>query len=277
MSTISGYPVETIAKATSGPVYLQIYLLAGRGPGEATIERARAAGYKGLFLTIDTPCAGMRERDPRNGMKELMGNNVFAQLKYLPDIMAHPRWLANYLLGGGMKRLPNVKLEDGTHFQLTDVAKALETSVVTWEDLKWIRAQWKGSITIKGVLTDDDARRARDLGADAVVVSNHGGRQLDQVASGLGALPEVVAAVGKEMDVLMDGGIRRGADIVKAMALGAKGVMIGRGYAYGMAAAGEAGIDRALEIFHADLVRTMKLLGCASVADLDGSYIQKRG
>ena len=277
MSTISGYPVETIAKASGGPVYLQIYLLAGRGPGEATIERARAAGYKGLFLTIDTPVAGMRERDPRNGMKELMGNNVFAQLKYYPNIMAHPRWLVNYLLGGGMKRLPNVKLADGTHFQLTDVAKALETSVVTWEDLKWIRAQWKGSITIKGVLTDDDARRARDLGAEAVVVSNHGGRQLDQVASGLGALPEVVAAVGKEMDVLMDGGIRRGADIVKALALGAKGVMIGRGYAYGMAAAGQAGIERALEIFRADLSRTMKLLGCKSLAELDASYIQKRG
>lgn len=277
MSTISGYAVETIAQNASGPLFLQIYLLAGRGPGEATIERARAAGYKGLFLTIDTPCAGMRERDPRNGMKELMGRNIFAQLKYLPNIMAHPSWLVNYLVGGGMKTLPNVKLPDGTHFQLTDVAKALETSVVTWEDLKWIRAQWKGSITIKGVLTDDDARRARDLGAEAVVVSNHGGRQLDQVASGLGALPEVVAAVGKEMDVLMDGGIRRGADIVKALALGAKGVMIGRGYAYGMAAAGEAGIERALEIFRADLLRTMKLLGCKSVAEIDASYIQKRG
>jgi L-lactate dehydrogenase (cytochrome) len=148
--------------------------------------------------------------------------------------------------------------------------------VVTWQDLKWIRAQWKGPIAVKGVLTGDDALSARDLGASAVVVSNHGGRQLDQVASGLAALPEVVAAVGNEMEVLVDGGIRRGADIVKALALGAKAVMLGRGYAYGMAAAGEAGIDRALEIFHADLMRTMKLLGCASVAALDSSYIQKR-
>jgi isopentenyl diphosphate isomerase/L-lactate dehydrogenase-like FMN-dependent dehydrogenase len=126
------------------------------------------------------------------------------------------------------------------------------------------------------VLTGDDALRARDLGATAVVVSNHGGRQLDQVASGLAALPEVVRAVGDQMEVLVDGGIRRGADIVKALALGARAVMLGRGYAYGMAAAGEAGIDRALNIFHADLVRTMKLLGCPSIGVLDSSYIQKR-
>src|SRR5581483_8258987 len=120
-------------------LFFQVYLLAGREPGEAMLERAAKAGYKGLFLTIDTPVAGMRERDPRNGMKELMGRNIFAQLKYLPNIMAHPHWLADYLMGGGMKRLPNVILPDGSHFQLTDVAKALETSVVTWEDLAWIR------------------------------------------------------------------------------------------------------------------------------------------
>jgi len=276
MSTISGYALETIAQSTAAPLFFQVYLLAGRKAGEASIERARAAGYKGLFLTIDTPVAGMRERDPRNGMKELMGQNPFAKLKYLPDIIAHPSWLVNYLLGGGMKTLPNVITPDGKRFQLTDVAKALETSVVTWEDLKWIRQLWKGPIAIKGVLTREDARRALELGANAVVVSNHGGRQLDQVATGLEALPEVVAAVGSQMDVLVDGGIRRGGDIVKALALGAKAVMLGRGYAYGMAAAGEPGIDRALEIFRADLLRTMKLLGCRSVAELDASYIQKR-
>ncbi len=276
MSTISGYSLETIAQSTTAPLFFQVYLLAGREAGEASIARAKAAGYKALFLTIDTPVAGMRERDPRNGMKQLMGSNPFAMLPYLPNILAHPGWLVDYLLNGGMKRLPNVILPDGKGFQLTDVAKALETSVVTWDDLKWIRDAWKGPIAIKGILTAEDARRARDLGASALVVSNHGGRQLDQVASGLAALPEVVAAVGKEMEVLMDGGIRRGGDIVKALCLGAKGVLIGRGYAYGMAAAGEAGIDRALEIFRADLLRTMKLIGCRSVAGLDSSYIQKR-
>ena len=276
MSTISGYSLETIAQSTTAPLFFQVYLLAGREAGEASIERARAAGYKGLFLTIDTPVAGMRERDPRNGMKQLMGNNPFPKLKYLPNILLHPGWVMNYMAGGGMKRLSNVIMPDGKGFELTDVAKALETSVVTWEDLKWIREQWKGSITIKGILTDDDARRAADHGANAVVVSNHGGRQLDQVATGLGALPEVVHAVGGQMEVLMDGGIRRGGDIVKALCMGARAVMLGRGYAYGMAAAGEAGIDRALEIFRADLLRTMKLLGCKSVAELDASYIQKR-
>ncbi len=274
-STISGYSVEEISKNSTCPLFFQVYLLGGRAPGELSIDRAAKAGYKGLFLTIDTPVAGMRERDPRNGMKQLMGSNPFAMLPYLPNIIAHPSWLVDYLIGGGMKRLPNVRMPDGTHFALTDVAKALETSVVTWDDLKWIRAQWKGSITIKGLLTAEDALKARDLGCDGVVVSNHGGRQLDQVASGLGALPEVVAAVGKDMDVLMDGGIRRGSDIVKAMALGAKGVLVGRGYAYGMAAAGQAGIERALEIFRTDLIRTMKLLGCNAVTQLDASYIQK--
>ena len=274
-STISGYSVEEISRNSTSPLFFQVYLLGGRAPGELSIDRAAKAGYKGLFLTIDTPVAGMRERDPRNGMKELMGNNIFAQAKYLPNIIAHPSWLVDYLLGGGMKRLPNVIMPDGSHFALTDVAKALETSVVTWDDLKWIRALWKGTITIKGLLTADDALKARDLGCDGVVVSNHGGRQLDQVASGLGALPEVVAAVGKDMDVLMDGGIRRGGDIIKA-ALGAKGVLVGRGYAYGMAAAGQAGIERALEIFRTDLTRTMKLLGCNSVSELDASYLQKR-
>jgi L-lactate dehydrogenase (cytochrome) len=276
LSTISGYSLETIAAAATAPLFLQVYLLGGRAAGEATLRRAAAAGYKGLFLTIDTPVAGMRERDTRNGMKELMGNDVLAKLKYLPDFFAHPRWLVKYLLDSKMKTLPNVILPDGKPFALTDVGKALETSVVTWEDLKWIRETWPGPIAVKGVLTGDDARRARDEGAHAVVVSNHGGRQLDRVATGLEALPEVVAAVGGEMEVLMDGGIRRGGDIVKALALGAKAVLLGRGYAYGMAAAGEAGIDRALEIFQADLLRTMKLLGCASVADLNASYIQKR-
>jgi L-lactate dehydrogenase (cytochrome) len=276
MSTISGYALEEIAAAAAAPLFLQIYLLAGREAGEKTLERAAAAGYKGLFLTVDTPVAGMRERDFRNGARELMGPSLSAKLRYLPDVLAHPRWLLGYLRDGRMKTLPNVVTPDGAHFPLTDVAKALETSVVTWEDLKWIRAQWKGPIAIKGVLTGDDASRARDLGATAVVVSNHGGRQLDPVASGMEALPEVVAAVGRDLEVIMDGGIRRGGDIVKALALGAKAVMLGRGYAYGMAAAGEKGIDRALAIFHADLVRTMRLLGCASVTDLDASYIQKR-
>ena len=154
-----------------------------------------------------------------------------------------------------------------------DVGRALEQSVVSWSDFAWIRDLWKGPIMVKGVLTSDDAHRAVDAGASAVVVSNHGGRQLDGVAATLHALPEVVSAVGDRIEVLVDGGIRRGGDIVKAMCLGARAVLVGRAYAYGLAAAGEAGVQRAIDILQTDLVRTLKLLGCKSVSELDRSYI----
>jgi len=274
LSTISGARMEDLA-ATGTPVFMQIYLLAGREAGEATLARAEACGVKGLFLTVDTPVAGLRERDFRNGMNELMGRDVFAKLPYVADLLVHPGWLASYLGGARMTHLQNVVTEEGP-LPLSDVAKVLSRSVVTWDDLAWIRRQWKGPIAIKGILTGDDARRACDGGAQAVVVSNHGGRQLDGVAASLDALPEVVRAVGERCEVLMDGGIRRGCDIVKALALGAHAVLIGRGYAYGLAAGGEPGVDRALAILRADLVRTMKLLGCASLVDLDESFLQRR-
>jgi isopentenyl diphosphate isomerase/L-lactate dehydrogenase-like FMN-dependent dehydrogenase len=275
LSTISGTRMEDVA-ATGVKLFMQIYLLAGREAGEATLERARATGVKGLFLTIDTPVAGLRERDFRNGMHQLLGRNHFAKLRYLPDVLAHPGWVAAYLMGARMPSLPNVVVPGEGPLAMTDVAKTLQHSVVTWEDLRWIRAQWKGPIAIKGVLTAEDARRAVDGGADAVVVSNHGGRQLDGVAAGLDALPEVAGAVGGQCEVLMDGGVRRGADIVKALALGARAVLLGRGMAYGLAAGGEKGVDRALAIFHADLVRTMKLLGCSSIAELGPNCLQRR-
>ncbi len=274
LSTISGARLEDFA-ATGTPVFMQIYLLAGREAGEATLARAEAAGVKGLFLTIDTPVAGLRERDFRNGMNQLMGRNLFAKLPYVFDVLMHPGWIASYIGGARMSYLPNVVTKDGP-LPLDDVAKVLARSVVTWGDLAWIRKQWKGPIAIKGVLTGDDARRAVDGGAEAVVVSNHGGRQLDGVAASLDALPEVARAVGQQCQVLMDGGIRRGADIAKALALGAHAVLIGRGYAYGLAAGGERGVDRALTILRADLVRTMKLLGCPSLAELNESYLQRR-
>ena len=157
--------------------------------------------------------------------------------------------------------------------ELVDVGAALARSAVTWDDLRWIRKLWPGLLVIKGVLTGDDARRAMDEGAAAVVVSNHGGRQLDGVRASLRALPEVVAAVNGQVEVLMDGGIRRGTDIVKAICLGARAVLCGRAYAYGLAAAGQAGVTRALEILRADVERTLRLLGCPSVAALDRSYI----
>jgi L-lactate dehydrogenase (cytochrome) len=158
--------------------------------------------------------------------------------------------------------------------EMVDVGAALARAVVTWDDLSWIRKLWTGPIVIKGVLIGDDARRAVDVGASAVVVSNHGGRQLDCVATGLGALPEVVAAANGQIDVLMDGGIRRGSDVVKALCLGAKAVLAGRAYAYGLGAAGEAGVTRALQILKEGVERTMRLLGCGCVCDLNPSYLE---
>ncbi len=274
LSTISGHRLEDVKAASTGPVCFQLYLMGGREASEAVIERARVAGCAALVITVDTPIAGLRERDLRNGMKELLGGSVISKIPYLGQMMARPGWIISYLRDGGLSRLPNVVLPGSGPMELVDVGAALARSAVTWEDLGWIRKQWPGVLVVKGLLRGDDARRAVDEGAAAVVVSNHGGRQLDCVSASLRALPEVVAAVNGQVEVLMDGGVRRGSDIVKAICLGAKAVLCGRAYAYGLAAAGEAGVARALEILRADVDRTLKLLGCTSIAELDRSYVE---
>ena len=273
LSTISAHKLENVRAATKGPAWYQLYLLGGRAAAEAGIERARKAGFSALVITVDTPVAGMRERDPRNGMKQLLGSSLLAKLPFLPEIVAHPRWLARFLADGGVPKLENIVLPGQGPMKLIDVGSALAETAVSWDDLKWIRKVWDGPILMKGILTGDDASRAADEGAVAVIVSNHGGRQLDCVYPAIRALPEVVTAVGGKIEVLMDGGIRRGSDIVKAICLGAKAVLIGRAYAYGMAAAGYPGVVRALEILRADVDRTLRLLGCQSIAALDGSYV----
>jgi len=274
LSTISGHKLEDVKAGSRGPCWYQLYLVGGRGAAEGALERAKRAGFSALVITVDTPLAGMRERDPRNGMKELLGASPFAKIPFLPDILAHPGWLVSFLLDGGVPKLQNVVIPGRGPMELVDVGAALSESTVTWADLKWIRESWPGPIVVKGVLIGDDARRAIDVGAAAVVVSNHGGRQLDSVSSTLRALPEVVAAANDQIEVLMDGGIRRGSDIVKAVCLGARAVLIGRGYAYGLAAAGRPGVRRALEILKADVERTLRLLGCPSITALDRSYIE---
>jgi isopentenyl diphosphate isomerase/L-lactate dehydrogenase-like FMN-dependent dehydrogenase len=273
LSTISGYPLEDVKAATPGPAWYQLYLLGGRESGEAAIERARQAGYSALVLTIDTGVSGMRERDLRNGMKELLGSNPLKKIPFVANILAHPGWLISHLVDGGMPKLHNVIVPGRGPMALLDVGAALGQSVVTWDDMKWIRAIWPGTIIVKGILGAEDARRAVDAGAAAIVVSNHGGRQLDCVPPTIQALPEIVAAVGTQVEVLMDGGIRRGSDIVKALCLGARAVLIGRAYTYGLAAAGYVGVRRALQILRADLERTLKLLGCRSVRELDESFL----
>ena len=273
LSTISGHKLENVRAASTGPVFYQLYLLGGRDAAEAAMERARVAGFNALVVTIDTPVSGIRERDFRNGMKELISGGPFEKVPFLPQILSRPGWLTSYLLDGGLPGLPNVIVPGKGPMPLVDITAALAESAVTWDDFTWIREVWKGPIMVKGVLTGDDARRSIDVGAAAISVSNHGGRQLDGVPASLRALPEVVDAVRGRIEVLMDGGVRRGTDIAKALCMGARAVLCGRAYAYGLAAAGEAGVDRAIEILRADLDRTLRLLGCSSVTELDRSYV----
>lgn len=273
LSTISGHKLEDVKAASAQPVFYQLYLLGGRGAAEGAIERARIAGFSSLVVTIDTPVAGNRERDYRNGIKDLLGKSLLRKIPYIPGILAHTGWLKSFFLDGGVPSLPNVVIPGQGPMAMLDVGAALAASSVSWVDFGWIRQHWRGPIVVKGVLTGDDARRAIDAGAAAISVSNHGGRQLDHVQASLRALPEVVKAVSGQAEVWMDGGVRRGTDIVKALCLGARAVLCGRAYAYGLAAAGEAGVNRAIEILRADLERTLRLLGCRSVAELDSTFV----
>jgi isopentenyl diphosphate isomerase/L-lactate dehydrogenase-like FMN-dependent dehydrogenase len=273
LSTISAHKLEDVKAASTGPVFFQLYLMGGRTAAEGAIERARVAGFSVLVVTIDTPVSGIRERDFRNGMKELVSGGLFEKIPFLPQIFSRPGWLIQFLMDGGLPSLPNVVIPGKGPMPLLDVASALAESAVTWADFKWIREAWRGPIMVKGVLTADDARRSIDHGAVAISVSNHGGRQLDCVPASLRALPEVVKAVNGQIEVLMDGGVRRGTDVVKALCLGARAVLCGRAYAYGLAAAGEAGVVRAIEILRTDLERTLRLLGCPSIDALDRSYV----
>ncbi len=273
LSTISGHKLENVRAASKGPVWYQLYLVGGREVAGGAIDRARRAGFSALVVTIDTPVAGMRERDPRNGMKELLGGTLSSKLPFLPQMFAHPGWLASFLLDGGVPKLENIVIPGKGPMSLVDVTAALSHAVVTWEDIRWLKGIWTGPIVVKGVLTGDDARRALDEGAAGIIVSNHGGRQLDGAPAALRVLPEVVAAVNGQAEVLMDGGVRRGSDIVKAICLGARAVLLGRAYAFGLAAAGKPGVTCALKILREDVERTLRLLGCPSVSALDSSYL----
>jgi L-lactate dehydrogenase (cytochrome) len=272
LSTLSGCRVDEVKAGTTAPVWYQVYLVGGRDIATAGIDRAKSCGCTALLVTVDTAVAGLRERDFRNGTKELLTRNLMTMMPFVHQFLARPRWLAAFLKDGGLMSFPNVALPDGP-MSYADVGAALEKSTVCWDDLRWIRDLWKGPLVIKGVMIGEDARRAVDEGADGIIVSNHGGRQLDSVYPTLRALPEVVAAVNGRAEVLLDSGIRRGSDIVKAICLGAKGVLVGRAYAYGLGAGGEAGVTRAIQILRNDVIRTMKLLGCQSIAELNESYV----
>lgn len=273
LSTISGHKLEDVKAGTKGFAWYQLYLVGGREAAELTLERARKAGFSALVVTVDTAVAGFRERDPRNGVPQLLGGDRFATIPYLPELFAHPSWLISFLFDGGVPKLQNVVIPGKGPMPMINVAESLSRGAVAWTDLRWIRECWPGPIVVKGLLIAEDARRAVDEGASAIVVSNHGGRQLDCVSPTIRALPEIVAAVGDKTEVLMDGGIRRGGDVVKALCLGARAVLVGRAYAYGLAAAGYPGVERAIKILRTDVERTLRLLGCRSVKELDKSYV----
>jgi L-lactate dehydrogenase (cytochrome) len=274
LSTFSGTRLEDVRAAAPGPLWYQLYVPGGRAVAEEALARAKAAGYSVLVVTIDTPVAGLRERDFRYGVRPILAGDLWGSLPHLGQFITRPEWVFDYLADGAPRVFPNVELPGIGPMPCGDVGALLEQTIVTWDDFRWMRDAWNGPIVIKGIHTGDDARRAIDAGADAIVVSNHGGRQLDGVAASIRALPEVVAAVGDRIEVLMDGGIRRGGDIVKALCLGARAVLIGRAYAWGLAAAGGPGVARAIEILRTDVVRTMRLLGCGSVGELDRSYVE---
>ena len=273
LSTFSGTRLEEVRQGTSGTLWFQLYVPGGRGVAEATMARAKAAGYKVLVVTIDTPVSGMRERDFRYGVRPILQGDVWGSLPYAWQFVTRPRWVLDYFADGRPNVFPNVELPGKGAMPCGDVGILLESTIVTWEDLRWMRDAWQGPIVVKGVHTADDARHAMDAGAQAVVVSNHGGRQLDGVPATLRALPEVLDAVNGRIEVLMDGGIRRGSDIVKAISVGAKAVLVGRAYAWALGAAGGPGVARAIEILRTDVIRTMRLLGCPSIRDLDHSYV----
>jgi L-lactate dehydrogenase (cytochrome) len=273
ISTFSATRVEDVRAASPGPLWYQLYVPGGRDVAEASIARARAAGCSVLVVTIDTPAAGMRERDVRRGVRPVLEGRLREALPYSWQFVTRPGWVFDYLSDGAPRVFPNVEIPGAGPLPCVDAGALLDRTLVTWDDFRWIRDAWQGPLVVKGIHTANGARCAIEAGADALVVSNHGGRQLDGVPASLQALPEVLAAVNGQVEVLMDGGIRRGGDVVKAMALGARAVLIGRAYAWGLAAAGGPGVSRAIEILRSDLVRTLRLLGCSGIAALDRSYV----
>jgi isopentenyl diphosphate isomerase/L-lactate dehydrogenase-like FMN-dependent dehydrogenase len=276
LSSLSGHSIAEVAAATNGPAWFQLYLLGGRPGAEQLVDRAKKAGYGALVVTVDTPIPGNRERDLRHGLSPPLRLDRRTITKMAPRVLPHPRWLIDAARDHFQLDLVNASsLElDGKPMSAADALLYWLASPARWEDFAWLREQWDRPIVAKGVLTADDARRAVDAGADAVVVSNHGGRQLDAVAPSVMALNEVVSAVADQVEVFVDGGIRRGADVVKAVALGARAAMAGRAWAYGLAAAGRPGVDRVLSLLRQDIDRTMRLAGAATVSEIDRSLVR---
>ncbi len=273
-STLSICSIEEVAAASKRPIWFQLYVMKDRAYAEDLMARAQEVGCTTLVLTVDLPVVGHRYRDVRNGVSGRISR--IHRLRRGLDIASHPGWVREVALGGkpltfgNLERaLPNARVPGD--FQGW-VASQFDPSV-TWDDLAWLRSHWRGKIALKGILDPDDAREAAARGADAVIVSNHGGRQLDDVPSTISALPAIADAIGDQCDVLMDGGIRSGLDVVKALALGARACLIGRPWAFAVAARGENGVDHLLRIFREEMLVTLGLTGVTNIDQLDASIL----
>jgi len=276
-STLSICDIEEVNAALTKPAWFQLYVMKDRSYADALMERAWKAGCRTLVLTVDLPVVGQRYRDVRNGISGDTTRSI--RLRRGLDIARHPRWVRDVAMKGKPLTFGNLQnvlplAKVPADFQRW-IASQFDPSV-TWSDLESIRAKWKGTIAVKGILDADDAREAVARGADAVIVSNHGGRQLDDVPSTIRVLPEIAAAVGDQCDVLMDGGIRSGLDVVKALSLGAKACLVGRPWVYAVAGRGEKGVDHMFQILRTEMLVTLGLTGITDVKDLDVSVLYDR-
>jgi len=274
LATGSLTAMEKVVERAGGRLWFQLYMYADRSLSYQLVERAKAAGLEGLVVTVDSPVFSNREYNLRNGFT--------IPLSYTPrniaDVLRHPRWLAGvlsrYLLTTGMPRYENYPDAVKSSITARPMGRALKLNdSLTWEDVRVLRKRWPRTLMVKGILRSRDAALAADCGADAVIVSNHGGRVVDGALAPIEALPEIVDAVGKRIPVIVDSGFRRGTDVVKALALGASAVLIGRATLYGTAAAGEAGAARAITFFREEIDRTLALLGCGSLDALNREYL----
>ncbi len=265
LSTYSSHSLEQVAEACAGPRLFQLFVNPGVDRSIALVDRAQKAGYDALCLTVDTTAEPNKERDRRTGVSK--GG---ATPRAIASMLAHPRWLAGFL-AGGVPGLANfgVGVREAKAFQFK------EASHLSWDVIARVRDRWSGPFALKGLFGPADAERALGLGVDGILLSNHGGRQLDATVAPLDLLPELVAAVGDRREILLDSGIRRGTDVVKALALGARAVLVGRAVLYGAAAGGEAGVARCLAILREELERDLRLLGVARVRELDASLVRE--
>ena len=269
LSTLSTQPLEDVAALTDTPLWFQLYIWGDRGETREAIARAKAAGYQALLFSIDTEVRSKREREKRAGL-QLPTPNL--PLTTLAEGALHPRWAWHFVTSPTIS-FPNIGPADQRSLRKIE---AMFDGTVRWEDLEWIRELWDGPILAKGVIRPEEAVRAAEHGLDGVIVSNHGGRQLDHLPATIDALPGIVDAAGDRLEVLVDSGFRRGSDIAAALALGARGVLIGRAHLYGLAAAGEAGVRHCIDILAQELRMTMQLCGVRDLAGLNRTLIRRR-